>query len=162
MVSVLETLRVLGESIYVPVRTIHFIFYTEEEDHGLGSKAVAQKFKKDGKKVFAVLNYDMVGYTKSHNFKTFVVQKHTNFYLNKFLSKLIKKYSKLTPMNYKMDYNSDHIRWNQSRFASTCLKEYNWSPHYHQKTDKYKDINFEYLKEHVKVSIAFCIELSSK
>lgn len=161
VVSVLETMRVIGSSTFEPIKTLQFIFYTEEEDEGVGSKHVTDLYKKQNKKVFAVLNYDMVGFSKSSNFKTFVIQVHTNKYLNKFLTKIIKQYSNIKPKKYDIEYTSDHIRWNQTNFASACLKEYNWSPHYHKKTDKLEDINFSYLKEHVKVSVAYCIELSS-
>jgi hypothetical protein len=45
-------------------RTVRFVFTTGEEQAMLGGKAYAEKAKKEGQKIVAVLNLDMIGYSK--------------------------------------------------------------------------------------------------
>jgi hypothetical protein len=46
-------------------RTVRFVFTTGEEQAMLGGKAYAEKAKKEGQKIVAVLNLDMIGYSKA-------------------------------------------------------------------------------------------------
>jgi len=138
------------------------MFYSAEESGLIGSRLVAQRFKSQGKKVYAVLNHDMVGYNRPGSaLESYLITVSTSSQLNSFLSKLIKEYSGISVKLYNQSYGSDHISWHNAGYASSGWKEFYWSPQYHQPSDKPGVISFELIKEFSKVGVAFLIELSN-
>jgi leucyl aminopeptidase len=65
VVVLLEALRVLANAGFKPKNTLEFHFYAGEEGGLLGSQAVFSSYKASGKKVLAVVNQDMAGYSPS-------------------------------------------------------------------------------------------------
>lgn len=67
-VTILEAFRVLLTDSRVSTgqapNTIEFHWYAGEEGGLLGSGAIFQKYKQDGRQVKAMLNQDMTGYVK--------------------------------------------------------------------------------------------------
>ena len=63
--TITEIIRVLVENNYQPQRTILFMAYAAEEVGLLGSKEIAQKFKKDEKNVVGVIQLDMTNFNGS-------------------------------------------------------------------------------------------------
>jgi bacterial leucyl aminopeptidase len=161
-VTIMEAFRVIAKSSYLPKRTIEFMFYSAEESGLIGSRLIANQYKSRNKKVHAVLNHDMVGYHRPNtSLEAYLVNSQTNSNLNSFLLKLVKEYSGIKVTNYNRGYGSDHISWNNAGYASTCWKEFYFSPQYHQATDKVQHINFDLVREFTKVAISFAIELSA-
>jgi len=138
------------------------MFYTAEESGLIGSRQIAQDFKRQNKKVYAVLNHDMVGYHKpGEPLKAYMVIPSTNSQLNTFTKQIISNYSGIPVVNYNQGYGSDHASWNSAGYPASCWKEFFWSPQYHQSTDKVEHISFPLIAEFSKVAIAFSIELSN-
>jgi len=160
-VSVFEAFRVIAQSNFLPARTVHFMWYTAEESGLIGSRQIAAEFKRTNKKVYAVLNHDMVGYHKpGEPLKAYMVIPQTNSLLNTFVKKLVQEYSGIPVVNYNQGYGSDHASWNSQGYAASCWKEFFWSPQYHASTDKPQFINYDLIKEFTKVAVSFIIELS--
>jgi len=63
--AIMEMARVLLQGNYTNHRNIQFQFYAAEEAGLLGSQAIAQKYAADGVDVFAMLQFDMVGYVSN-------------------------------------------------------------------------------------------------
>jgi bacterial leucyl aminopeptidase len=161
-VTILEAFKVISQSSFVPKKTLIFMFYTAEEQGLIGSRQIAQQFKANQRKVYAVLQHDMVGYNRpGSNLESYIVDVQTNSALTVFLRKLIQEYSGIPFKNYGRGYGSDHISWNSAGYASACWKEFYFSPQYHSARDKPEFINFDLVKEFTKVAVAFGIELSS-
>ena len=128
----------------------------------IGSNQIAQDFKSKGRKVYAVLQHDMVGYNEPGKpLESYVVTIGTNTPLTNFLKKLIKEYSGIPYKDFFRSYGSDHLSWNRAGYAASCWKEFYYSPEYHKPTDKPSTINYDLVKEFTKVAIGFAIELSS-
>lgn len=68
VVTILETLRVLLKDPKVAAgeatNTVEFHFYSAEEGGLLGSQAIFKKYSSENKKVVAMLQQDMTGYTE--------------------------------------------------------------------------------------------------
>eukprot|EP01080_Neovahlkampfia_damariscottae_P009909 gene9909-2231_t len=161
-ITILEAFKAISKSKFVPKKTLIFMFYTAEESGLIGSRQIAQDFKSKGRKVYAVLQHDMVGYNKpGAQLESYIVDRQTNSALTVFLTKLIKEYSGIPFRNYGRSYGSDHISWTSAGYASACWKEYYFSPQYHRANDKPEHINIDLVKEFTKVAVAFGVELSS-
>lgn len=86
------------------------MWYTAEEQGLVGSRQIAQEFKRTGKKVHAVLNHDMVGYNRpGQPLQAYLIIPQTNSALNTFLKKLIKEYSGIPVLDYRQTYGSGNI-----------------------------------------------------
>jgi len=161
-VSVLEAFKVIATSTYNPKRSILFMFYSAEESGLIGSRLIATRFKNQGKKVYAVLNHDMVGYNRPNSpLEMYLILPSTNSQLNAFVSKLVKEYSGIPLKDYNRSYGSDHISWHNQGYPASGIKEFYFSPQYHQSTDKPGVINYNLIKEFTKAGVAFVIETSS-
>lgn len=137
------------------------MFYTAEEQGLIGSRQIAQEFKRQNKKVYAVLNHDMVGYNRpGQPLQAYLILPQTSSALNVFMRKLIKEYSGIPTLDYRQSYGSDHASWNSAGYPAAGWKEFYWSPQYHQATDKPVHINHNLTQEFTKVGVAFLVELS--
>jgi len=160
-IVVFEAFRVIAESNWKPSRTLEFMFYTAEEAGLIGSRQIAQSYRTQNKKVYASLQHDMVGYQKpGEPLQVYMVIPQTNALLNTFVRKLWATYSGTPVVDYRSSYGSDHASWNAIGAPAACVKEFYWSPQYHQASDKPVHINFKLLVEFTKVAVAFAIELS--
>lgn len=163
-VAVLEALRLLAESTsFLPQRPVLFMFFTAEESGLIGSAQIARAFKASNRKVYAMLQHDMVGYNRPNSdLEGYVVTEQTNRLLTDFLGKLIVEYGKgikkVSP--YNRMYGSDHISFNNQGYPAACWKEFYFSPQYHSANDKPQYVNFDLIAEFSKVAIAFAVELS--
>jgi leucyl aminopeptidase len=162
-VTILEAFRIIAKSNFNPKRSTQFHFYTAEESGLIGSAQIARSYKSSGKRVYAMLQHDMVGYHRpGAALEAYVVNVQTNGPLTTFLRTVIREYGKgITKFqDYNRGYGSDHISWNSQGYASSCWKEYYFSPQYHSAQDKPQFINYDLLQEFTRVAIGFAIELS--
>jgi len=161
-VTILESFQIIAKSTFRPKKTLEFMFYTAEESGLIGSRLIANRYRSEGRKVYATLNHDMVGYNRPGSvLEGYLVNTQTNAQLNAFLVKLVREYSGIKITNYGRGYGSDHISWNSAGFPATCWKEFYFSPQYHAATDKPVHINNDLLVEFTKVAIGFSVELTS-
>jgi len=88
-VSVLEAFKVIANSNYNPKRTILFMFYTAEESGLIGSRLIAQRFRQQNRKVYAVLNHDMVGYNNPNSqLEMYLIIPQTKHSIKHFFNKI--------------------------------------------------------------------------
>jgi leucyl aminopeptidase len=64
-VTLLEAFRVLASVGYAPAKTVEFHWYAAEEDGAMGSRSVANAYKKQNKKIAAMAQYDMTAWVKN-------------------------------------------------------------------------------------------------
>ncbi|EZG07263.1 hypothetical protein H106_03375 [Trichophyton rubrum CBS 735.88] len=76
--------------------TLEFHWYAGEEGGLLGSNNIFKKYKADGRKVKAMLNQDLTGFTKKGNPEQFgLITDNTNAELNEFCKTIVNKVSYL-------------------------------------------------------------------
>jgi bacterial leucyl aminopeptidase len=117
-----EVLRVLMSTNFKPKRTIQFMAYAAEEVGLLGSKEIAQKYKREGKTVIGVMQLDMTNFHGSarKNLDIVMMNDFTNAAQNEFLGRLIDTYVKV-PWGYsKCGYGcSDHASWHGQGYPAS-------------------------------------------
>lgn len=161
--TTLEAFTVLAESGFKPKNNVEFHWYSAEEMGLLGSQAVAQAYQKEEKNVVAMLQFDMTGYGKKHVIG--IINDYVDKDLTVFLRSLAKEYASIPTAESKCGYGcSDHASWNNGGFRSAFPFEGEFkdsSPYIHGKEDTVDHIDFDHLKEFVKLAISYAVELSS-
>lgn len=119
--TITEVIKVLMDSNYKPERTLQFMAYAAEEVGLLGSKAIANQYKTDGKQVVGVVQFDMTNHKGSKNLDIVFMNDFTNEAQNKFMGSLIDTY--VTDVNWgysKCGYGcSDHASWHNAGYPAS-------------------------------------------
>ncbi|KAF3939525.1 hypothetical protein ABW19_dt0208709 [Dactylella cylindrospora] len=171
-VTILEALRVLltdpsiasGQS----PNTIEFHWYAAEEAGLLGSQAIFQQYKRDGRDVKAMLNQDMTGYAKGleengEPESLGVVTDNVDKNLTAFIKKVIAAYCSIPGVDTRCGYAcSDHASASRSGYPSAFViespMEYS-SELIHTTSDTIDTVSFEHMLEHAKMVVGFLYEL---
>lgn len=160
-----EVFRVAMVSGYRPSKTVMFMGYAAEEVGLLGSKDVAAKFKKEGKKVIGALQLDMTNFKGSER-DIYLMSDYTNNSQNEFLAKLIDTYIK-TPWGYsKCGYAcSDHASWTLNGFPASIpfeskMEEYNKNIHTDKDVISVSGSNGKHAVKFAKLASAFMVEMA--
>jgi leucyl aminopeptidase len=118
-----ETVRLLAESGFRPARTIQFMGYAAEEVGLRGSQDIAERYASSGKKVVAVIQYDMTNFRGSDE-EIFLLSDFTDPALNDFLGKLVDTYLGVKRGVTECGYAcSDHASWNKQGFPAAIAFE---------------------------------------
>ncbi len=119
--TITEIIRVMMDSAYKPQRTVKFMAYAAEEVGLLGSKAIANQYKKEGKKVVGVVQFDMTNHKGSKNLDIVFMSDYTNEAQNKFMGSLIDTYIEGVNWGYsKCGYGcSDHASWHNAGYPAS-------------------------------------------
>ena len=138
--TITEIIRVMMDSNYKPARTIQFMGYAAEEVGLLGSKAIANQYKKEGKKVVGVVQFDMTNHKGTKNLDIVFMNDFTNEAQNKFMGSLIDKYVSDVKWGYsKCGYGcSDHASWHNAGYPASMPFESTMGDinnNIHKKTD---------------------------
>jgi len=127
-------------------RNINYVvvFFDQEEDNEIGSKAYVEKLKREETKVHSVHIVDLIGWDTDNNRKV-VLQSPT-----KYLEDLYKKEAKCLdiPVEVIGGGASDNWRFMEGGYNTIAVFEESEdsTPHLHQSTDTYDTVNFDYLK----------------
>lgn len=118
--TITETIRVLMSNGFKPKKTLKFMAYAAEEVGLLGSKEIANDFKKKGLKVNGVIQLDMTNFKGSPDLDIVMMTDYTNRAQNEFLGKIIDEYVKV-PWGYsKCGYAcSDHASWTNAGYPAS-------------------------------------------
>lgn len=163
--TVTEILKVLSESGYQPEKTIKFMAYAAEEVGLLGSKDIAQSFKRAGVNVVGVLQLDMTNFNGSNDDITLITD-YTNEAQNNFLGTLIDTY--LTDLSWGRDTCgyacSDHASWTSQGYPAsipfeTRKNDMNGRIHSSGDTLDYMGGTADHALKFAKLGLAFVIEL---
>ncbi|RKK76728.1 Leucine aminopeptidase A [Fusarium oxysporum] len=164
-VTILEAFRVLLTDSRVSTgqapNTIEFHWYAGEEGGLLGSGAIFQKYKQDGRQVKAMLNQDMTGYVKPGTTEVVgILTDNVDAGLTAFLKKVV---AALPTVDSKCGYGcSDHASATRQGFPSAMAFEStfdNSSPYIHGTTDTIDTVNFGHVLEFSKICLGFAYEL---
>ncbi|KAI5969137.1 LAP1 [Candida margitis] len=172
-VTTLESLRLIleayGKGTYKPYNTLEFHWYSAEEGGLLGSIDVFSRYYKANEVVVGMLQQDMTGYTQGSidagvepHFG--LIEDYTSIELNNFLKLIIKTYNSIPYHSSECGYAcSDHASALENGYPSSFLieSEMKYSNKYiHSVMDTIDRIDFDHVKEHVKLTVAFAYELS--
>ena len=172
-VTTLESLRVIleayGKGSYKPYNTLEFHWYSAEEGGLLGSIDVFSRYSSDNEVVVGMLQQDMTGYTQGSidagiepHFG--LIEDYTSVELNNFLKLIIGTYNSIPYHSSECGYAcSDHASALENRYPSSFLieSEMKYSNKYiHSVMDTIDRLDFDHVKEHIKLTIAFAYELS--
>ncbi|CAK7901728.1 hypothetical protein CAAN1_11S04236 [[Candida] anglica] len=173
-VTCLEALRLIigqyNSGDFVPENTLEFHFYSAEEGGLLGSIDVFTSYKNAGEKVVAMLQQDMTGYTarvadngvEPH---MGLIVDYTSPELNNFVKLMIDTYCDIPYHETNCGYAcSDHASASENGYPSSFVieSEMKLSNNYiHSILDTIDRIDWEHVKEHVKLTVGFAVELSS-
>ena len=172
-VTTLESLRVIleayGKGSYKPYNTLEFHWYSAEEGGLLGSIDVFSRYSSDNEVVVGMLQQDMTGYTQGSidagiepHFG--LIEDYTSVELNNFLKLIIGTYNSIPYHSSECGYAcSDHASALENGYPSSFLieSEMKYSNKYiHSVMDTIDRLDFDHVKEHIKLTIAFAYELS--
>jgi leucyl aminopeptidase len=158
--SVLEAFRIIAQSDFEPERTIEFHAYAAEEMGLRGSQAIAQNYKSQRKRVYAMMQLDMTGY---HPRKTQIalIRQSSSSSLNAYVKMLASEYTKAQAIEKNLfGGTSDHASWNRAGYPACFPFEVDSNPYIHTARDTIDRLDFNFGKEYVKLAIAFAIEAS--
>ncbi|KIL90263.1 hypothetical protein FAVG1_05993 [Fusarium avenaceum] len=167
-VTILEAFRVLLTDSRITsgqaANTIEFHWYAGEEAGLLGSGAVFQQYKRDGRQVKAMLNQDMTGYVKPGTKEVVgILTDNVDAGLTAFLKKVVAAYSSLPTVDSKCGYGcSDHASATRAGYPSAMAFESTFddsSPLIHSAQDTIDTVNFPHVLEFSKIVLGFAYEL---
>ncbi len=147
-------------------RKINIIFaWFDEEELGLiGSKAMAKDFKQKGLNITSVHTSDMIGYDSDKDKKIEIEQPDGDLW--DYYKMVNETHNLKLPLSRTSSGDTDHVAFRNAGFKSVGLSE-EWvggdtTPFYHQKTDSYESISFDFLEASTKLMIATVGDLSLK
>lgn len=149
--------------------------YAAEEIGLVGSQAVFEAFKNESRPVKAMLNLDMVGFSGAHQLSSPVIAVQSDGFvdvgLTDFTKMLVHRYSKAEPGLAKCGYAcSDHASASRAGYPAAMIGESsyikgnltdpNGYPFTHTANDTMDHIDFDYMMEFAKITLAFVLELA--
>jgi len=163
--TVLAIFRVLAERGFKPKRTIEFHAYAAEEAGLLGSQAIANQYRSEGKIVASTLQLDMTAYVAPNTQRLInTVTSDTNPDLTAFIRKLVETYTTTPWINGSCGYAcSDHASWDRAGYASSFVFESPFTvpnPYVHTPNDVLNNLNMEHAMEFARIGLSYCVELS--
>lgn len=171
-VTCLESLRLIAGGLadgFKPKNTLEFHFYSAEEGGLLGSIDVFHEYSKNKEIVIGMLQQDMTGYTA----KTIdagvephfgLITDYTSVGLNDFIKLVISEYCDIPYHETACGYAcSDHSSAIENGYPASFIieSEFKLSNNYiHSVMDTIDRLDWDHIKEHVKLTVAFAYELS--
>lgn len=164
--NVLEAFTIFMENNVQVKRTVEFHLYAGEEIGLKGSTEIAEQYKLNNKKVVAVLNVDMSGYTENGidayvlNGKNDIVDAE----LTDLCKVLAPAYTKLKILDGGCGYScTDNFAWTRFGFPACAVSEASpqkgkLNPGVHTEKDTIDNVNINYSAEHTKLGLSFIIE----
>lgn len=110
--TITEIMRVLVENNYQPAKSLVFMAYAAEEVGLLGSKDIAQTWKREGRNVLGVIQLDMTNFNGSTE-DIVIITDNTNKGQNDFMAKLLDTYL-------------PHLKWTTDRCGYACSDHASW------------------------------------
>jgi len=164
-VTIMETLRVLLESGYQPLRPVEFHWYSAEEVGLRGSQAIAQAYRAQARTVMGMFQLDMTGYPE----KDADIGVEVDFVdptLTSLLRNVVVAYASLSSKDFQCGYGcSDHASWTQAGYPAARPAETSKRPlpnriNMHSTRDTLATVNYNHMLEYAKLAIGFVVELS--
>lgn len=173
-VTTLESLRLVVEAIssgaFVPHNTLEFHFYSAEEGGLLGSIDVFNRYFAENATVVGMLQQDMTGYTAGTvdagiepHFG--LITDYTSSGLNDFIKVVIESYCAIPYHETECGYAcSDHASALENGYPASFLIESEFkytAKQIHLTADTMDRLDFDHIKEHIKLTVGYAVELSA-
>lgn len=127
--------------------TIKFVTFSGEEEGLLGSYQYASAAKENGTDIVAVLNADMIGYTRTQEGKENVVvfRRDNSDWIANMAATVAAEYSlNLAVHEYNAGASSDHWPFLQYGYDAVFFHEYEFNDYYHSSNDTVAHMDMEY------------------
>lgn len=173
-VTTLEALRLVAGAIakgdFTPHNTLEFHYYSAEEGGLLGSIDVFNKYYAENVTVVGMLQQDMTGYTAGTVDQGVephfgLITDYTSTGLNDFIKLVIGAYCGISYHETKCGYAcSDHASALENGYPSSFLIESEFkytAKQIHLTMDTMDRLDFEHVKEHIKLTVGYAVELSA-
>ena len=172
-VTTLEALRLVSGAIaagdYAPYNTLEFHYYSAEEGGLLGSVDVFSRYFDQKKTVVGMLQQDMTGYTQGTvdlgvepHFG--LINDYTLAKQNAFIRVVVDAYCSIPVHETECGYAcSDHASALENGYPASFLieSEFKYSAkQIHLTMDTMDRLDFEHIKEHIKLTVGYAIELA--
>ncbi|CAL8109376.1 unnamed protein product [Orchesella dallaii] len=158
-VVVLESLRAIVNSGFIPKRSIEFQWYAAEEVGLRGSAAIAQEYSRQGVNVVGMFNFDVPGYQASGVTDIGIYTDNVNSALTQFLRILTTEYLEFGQRDRTCGYGcSDHVSFGNYNFPSAMAAEHTLHPQMHTAQDNLAGVSFTQVREFVKLAIGAIVE----
>lgn len=150
---------------YRPQRTIKFMAYAAEEVGLLGSKEIANEFKKQGVNVVGVVQFDMTNFKGTADKDIVFMTDYTNQAQTTFMGKLIDKYVQVAWGYSKCGYGcSDHASWHNAGYPASMPFESTMGDMNHKIHTKNDLIDnsgstADHAEKFAKLAVAFAVEM---
>jgi len=143
--TLIEVLRVLATNQIEFARTVEFHFYAAEEVGLVGSKDIAANYKSEGKKVTAMMQFDMNSWSQDSEDQTIhLVSTNTSVSLTRSLKELLKTYLGGDYIEKTLTAGtSDFKAWHDQGFAASFPFEdpHNYNSSIHTPGDTSAKVN---------------------
>lgn len=164
VVTQMEVIRLISLRKWELARPLDFIFFAAEEGGLLGSQNIVRYYQEHGIAA-AILHIDMDGFVKRSLSKGIgVLMDNTDPELTTLLVKIIKRYTTFPVKRTTCGYAcSDHYSWHIAGYPAVALFEGTFeeiNPHVHTSRDSVDKIDFEHMKEFVKIALAFALHMT--
>lgn len=166
--AIKQLVNLVNNKEIVLKNSIEFHFYAAEEIGVIGSTQVFRHYRKEGKKIIGMLQQDMTGYTQkttdSGEVEHFgLITDYDSDSLAEFIKKVVQGYTMIPVRDTKCGkICSDHVSALMYEYPSVYVFESEvkyGNPFMHTIDDTIDKVNFEHIREHVKLTTAFMIEL---
>ncbi|KAF4303394.1 Leucine aminopeptidase 1 [Botryosphaeria dothidea] len=172
-VTILEALRVLLTSDDIVKgkgeNTVEFHWYSAEEGGLLGSQAIFQSYKNEGKNVKAMLQQDMTGYVQNtldagEPESVGVITDFVDPGLTEFIKEVVTTYCDIPYVLTKCGYAcSDHASASKAGYPSAFVIESDFKysdKKIHTTEDKIEYLSFDHMLQHAKLTLGLAYELA--
>ncbi|KAJ7064727.1 hypothetical protein C8F01DRAFT_1127927 [Mycena amicta] len=169
-VTILEALRVLLKSGYVPNSPLEFHFYSAEEGGLLGSLDVVAAYEKAEKQIKGMHQFDMTAWVAADTEEVVnIITTDVDPELTQFLTSLADRYVEIPWVQEKLipGAGSDHISWTRSGYQSCVATEAlminsNFE-NIHTANDSSKvsrEFSFEHMQHFSRLAVGFAVEMT--
>jgi leucyl aminopeptidase len=159
----MEVFRVLMENNYHPATSIEIHGYAAEEIGLVGSKEMAEEYRRTNKNVLSMVQFDMNAYANNHPKITFV-SNGTDSSLNRQLQDLVSHYNSIpAATGFLMFGSSDHAAWAGQGFPVAFPTEdpFGFNRKIHTPDDTLANINSpKQIEEFGKLGVAYLMDFS--
>ncbi len=160
-----EAARILSQAGWRPKKTVQFMGYAAEEVGLRGSKEIADRYAREGKKVVGVIQLDMTNFRGSAD-AIYLLSDNVDPALTAFLGRLVETYSGVPLQSTACGYAcSDHASWTRAGFPASAAFESavgNMNPNIHTPRDTLDNSGgtAEHSVAFAKLAVAFAVELA--
>jgi len=163
-VTILEAFRLLINSDFELNIPVEFQWYSGEEAGLLGSQAIADAYKKEGRQVAGMMQLDMTGYPNPSKKDIGIVTDYTDKGLTALVREMVNDYTPLKSGDFKCGYGcSDHASWNEAGYPSVIPFEssnMHANRNIHTTRDTLETIDYDHALNFAKLAVGYVVELA--